>query len=150
MDSGDAVRSVDISASPSRVYAALTTESGLTGWWTTVAEVGTRVGETITFRWSERDYTAMRIDVLKSDSRVEWTCVAQHDTNLPDPAEWVGTRVIFDLTPSLKGTKLVVRHVGLLTLDCGDMCSLGWMQFLTTSIKPLAEIGVGQPWVADG
>jgi uncharacterized protein YndB with AHSA1/START domain len=142
----DAVSVTRIAADPERVYEALTTRTGLTGWWTTQAEVGTRVGETIRFKWSTHDHTTVRIDKHELNREVRWTCVEQRDGNLPQPDEWVGTSISFEITPVDDGCALKVTHEGLLALDCGDMCSNGWATFMAGSLKPLVELGAGNPW----
>ena len=142
----NAVTATQIKADPSRVYAALTTEQGLTGWWSATADVGTRVGETIRFRWTDPDHTTMRIDLHELDRCVRWTCVEQSDRNLPQLDEWVGTVVQFDIAPSGDGCLLTVTHEGLLELACGEVCSRGWSSFMAGSLKPLVETGRGNPW----
>ena len=140
------ITTTSIAAAPSAVYAALTTERGLTGWWSARAEVGKRVGETIRFHWSGTDHTTMRIELHELDKRVRWTCVDQWDRNLPEPDEWVGTAIQFDIAPTDGGCDLTVTHEGLMNLACGDACNLGWRNFMAGSLKPLVESGAGHPW----
>lgn len=134
-------------AQPGAVYEALTTPDGLRGWWGTDATVGTSPGELIRFRWSTTDFTELRIERLVNDREVLWTCVAQHDDNLPHPDEWVGTHFRFLLRPRDDGSELHFTHDGLQPkLACYDACAEGWDWFLRHSLRGLLEAGQGAPF----
>ena len=150
VEGGDFRTRVTLRAPAGSVYRALTTPDGLRGWWSADADVGTEVGERIRFNWSASDYTEMRVDGLDPDVAVDWTCVAQHDRNLPDPREWVGTTLSFRLSPRPDGaTRLDFVHRGLRPkLDCYDACENGWAYFLGRSLRGLVETGSGLPWAA--
>ena len=122
MSAPDVRRTLTIAAPPSAVYQALTQRDGLRGWWSTGTVLD---GDHIRFVWSDTDHTTFRVDRLDEPSRVEWTCVAQHDGNLPQPDEWVGTAVSFALNDVGEGTRLDFLHAGLADLECGDVCSGG-------------------------
>jgi uncharacterized protein YndB with AHSA1/START domain len=131
------------------VYDALTTPAGLTGWWTTDADVATTAGSQIRFNWSPTDHTTFRIDRLTPPTTLAWTCIAQHDTNLPHPDEWVGTTIGFELTDHDDGTQLTFIHHGLTPhLDCYDVCHSGWDHFLDQSLRAYVETGHGTPWTS--
>jgi uncharacterized protein YndB with AHSA1/START domain len=144
--SDDVRRSLTIAAPPAAVYAALVQPEGLRGWWSTHAEVATEAGGLTRFVWSDTDYTTFRVDRLIEPARIDWTCVGQHDSNLPKPDEWVGTTVSFCLTDEEGNTRLDFVHRGLAPLECGDVCSGGWDFFLHRSLKSLVETGHGLPW----
>jgi len=141
----DTLRSVHIDAGADRVFDALATAAGLAGWWTTRVDRVPGDRPRLRLWWSETDHTTMRVDRLDPPRRIEWTCVDQWDRNLPDPREWVGTRILFDLRERDEGTEVTVRHAGLLALDCAEQCDLGWSRFLRESLKPFVEQGAGQP-----
>lgn len=142
-------RQLDIAASPDTVYAALTTAAGLRGWWTENCDVDTAVGGQLHFRFGQTRKT-LRIDSLVPAREVIWTCTAAHIAvdRLTDKGEWVGTRLVFRLTPRAGGgTHLDFTHEGLTpALACHDLCRDGWQHFLG-SLQQLAETGRGTPWV---
>ena len=64
--------------------------------------------------------------------------------------EWVGTDIVFQLTPQDSGnkTQLDFEHIGLTpAFECFEVCNAGWSQFLG-SLQSLVETGQGQPFVA--
>lgn len=127
------------------VYDALVMPAGLRGWWSTDADVATHVGGRTRFNWSASDHTVFRIDRLTPASEIDWTCTNQCDRNLPQPDEWVGTRVSFRLTEDVGKTRLSLVHYGLRPLACYEQCQRGWDYFLGTSLKQLVEVGHGHP-----
>lgn len=132
------------------VYDALTTETGLQGWWTKTCEVGKRVGAQSTFRFG-RTHNVMRIERLDPEREVCWHCVEQfHHApgQLSRPDEWKGTTVVFRLTSQTPGrTLLDFEHQGLNPqLECYALCRQGWDHFLKKSLKEYVETGRGGPF----
>ena len=77
------------SSSTGKVYRALTTLDGLSGWWTEITQGEGKVGGVIEFRFGAGGID-MRVLELVPDQRVVWQVVA-------GPAEWMDTSVRFDL-----------------------------------------------------
>src|SRR5258705_7465887 len=84
-------------AAPAAVYDALATPGGTGGWWSTDADsdAAAIAGQHIRLNWSDGDHVVFRVDAAERPAALRWTCVGQHDRNLPRPEEWVGTSVIF-------------------------------------------------------
>ncbi|MCW6003315.1 hypothetical protein K1W54_01780, partial [Micromonospora sp. CPCC 205371] len=84
-------------------YAALTTRDGITGWWTSRAEVsGAAVRDTLKMSFPDAPITwDMRIAVADEPSRVEWECTG-------GPPGWSGARLVWTVektdTGALVGT----------------------------------------------
>ena len=143
-------RQLLLSASPAAVYRALTTQQGLCGWWTETCEVSNAIGGRATFRFNQ-NYKVMQIESLAPDREVRWHCVEAHIDmpGLQRKDEWVGTRIIFKLSPQDDGrTRLDFEHVGLTpAIQCFDVCRDGWNLFLG-SLQSLVETGQGKPYLA--
>ena len=141
-------QTLDINASPAMVYAALTTPEGLRGWWTQDCDVPAEVGSTIHFRF-DRTYKDMRIDRLQPGREVRWHCTRAHIAvgELSRRDEWVGTDIVFRLTPAGEGrTRVDFEHMGLVpALDCYGLCSNGWRYFMS-SLQQFVETGCGTPY----
>ena len=151
-------QAVLIGASAKKVYAALTTQEGLAGWWTPAA---TTDGETATFPFGDSYFKLMKVTSLIPNQQVNWLCLEAAD-------EWIGTTISFQLYAvkkeklykehpelsdqlnQLKGTDettlLVFYHDGW--KDYTTMfaeCSYTWGRFLY-SLKLFCETGKGSPW----
>ena len=141
-------QSVVFDATPAAVYAAIATQAGLRGWWTQDCDIATKVGGTSHFRFGDTA-KAMRVEALEPSRRVQWLCTEAHIAcaDLARRDEWVGTRLVFRLTPEGEGeTRLDFEHVGLVpALECFDLCNKGWQHFLA-SLKGYVDTGRGTPY----
>lgn len=140
-----------LEANPATVHAALTTSEGLCGWWTRDCDVATENGGTHHFRFGA-SHKSMRIESQLPAKEVRWLCTAAHVVapGVERPDEWVGTSVVFRLSPEGSGrTRLEFEHVGLVpTLSCHDLCCRGWAHFLE-SLRQYVECGRGTPHEID-
>lgn len=136
-----------LEADPSAVYAALTTPKGLRGWWTQNCDVATEVGGILRVRFGH-SYKNMRIERLEPGHEVRWCCTGAHIAvdQLAQKDEWVGTHLVFRLTPDgEERTRLDFEHVGLVpAFQCYDLCSNGWRHYLN-SLQQFVETGRGTP-----
>lgn len=141
-------QSLILEADPAAVYAALTTPAGLRGWWTRDCDIAAEVGGTHRFRF-DRTCKDMRIERLEPGHEVRWLCTrAFIDVpGLARPDEWVGTRVVFRLTPQERGhTRLDFEHQGLVpSFACYELCDRGWRHFLD-SLRKFVTTGQGMPY----
>jgi uncharacterized protein YndB with AHSA1/START domain len=140
---------VDITASPAKIYEALTTTAGQRGWWTTDCEVGSKVGDEAVFRFNPMAggtgtiEMRFRIDALVPGEKVEWTCIGEKNN-----PEWQGTRISFRLRSAGGGkTSLDFAHTGFASKSpVYQACVQGWQHFMQ-SLKQYAETGTGTPHV---
>jgi uncharacterized protein YndB with AHSA1/START domain len=122
-------------------YAALTTRDGITGWWTSRADVpDARVGEVLRMSFPDAPVTwDMRVADADAPNRVAWTCVG-------GPPGWPGTGV--DWAIEKAGDAVVVRldHTGFTAVDdTFRMVTVGWAQMLL-SLKAYLESGQRGPF----
>lgn len=141
-----------ISATPAALYQALATQAGLRAWWTETCTADANVGGLATFEFGSVR-KVMRIEKLDPDREVRWSCleadIAGYGLRRTD--EWVGTEMVFKLTPQGDGgTRLDFEHIGLTpALECYQLCNDGWAHFMN-SLRGLAEDGKGTPFRAAG
>jgi len=137
-----------ISAPPAAVYRAIATQEGLRSWWCDSCETDGAVGGQATFRFG-RNRKVMRIASLNPNREVRWHCVQANieAAGVTHKEEWVGTEMVFKLTPQgPSNTVLDFEHIGLTPdLQCYQICNGGWNYFLG-SLQALAETGKGTPY----
>jgi uncharacterized protein YndB with AHSA1/START domain len=125
------------SSSLNDVYKALTTLEGLSGWWTTNTQGKSDVGGVIQFRFGAGGID-MKVLELDHTKRVVWQVV-------DGPAEWIGTKVSFDLRQEGDWTLVFFKHQGWKEpVEFMHHCSTKWAVFLL-SLKSLLETGKGSP-----
>ncbi|MEP6657902.1 MAG: SRPBCC domain-containing protein, partial [Betaproteobacteria bacterium] len=124
------------------VYKALTTREGLAAWWTNNTQGEGKVGGVLNFRFSaggvEIGGFDMKVLELHPAKRVLWQVV-------DGPAEWIGTKVSFDLKQGGDHAIVLFKHQGWKEpVEFMHHCSTKWATYLV-SLKSLLETGKGTP-----
>lgn len=137
-----------LAAAGDKVLKALTEEIPL--WWTTTfIGAAHQEGHIFTVRFGEDVYKTIRIEELSRPTKVVWKVIDSLIAvpGLSNQTEWVGTTIVWDLTPRGKSTKLQLTHIGLHPgFECYEICIAGWKQF-TDSLKLFVETGEGRPFI---
>src|SRR5260221_7991950 len=133
---------VGVKASSDAVYQALATRGGLADWWTTDTQGESQVGGALRFRFSadgrEIGGFDMKVLELQPAARVLWQVV-------DGPAEWVGTKIRFELRQEGEYCIVLFHHQGWREpVEFMHHCSTKWATFLM-SLKSLVETGKGSP-----
>ena len=150
-----------IGAPAEKIYNAITTQQGLSAWWTPETTTKPELNNIARFGFGPDYFKEMRITELESSRLVKWICIAGAD-------EWIDTTISFELQPGDKkdwldthpemkgqlqqqknddkGTLLIFHHDDWkeYTLMFAE-CNYTWAQFLK-SLKLLCETGKGKPW----
>ena len=142
----DILHRVGIKSSLDDVYNALATREGLAAWWTNNTQGESKVGGVLPFRFSaggvEIGGFDMRVLELDRAKRVLWQVV-------DGPAEWIGTKISFDLKQSGDHSIVLFKHQGWKEpVEFMHHCSTKWVIFLM-SVKSLVETGKGAPFPND-
>jgi uncharacterized protein YndB with AHSA1/START domain len=116
---------IAIEATPQQVYAALTTQAGLTSWWTIDSHVEQTVGRKAEFGFNRRGAVyRMTITTLEPGKRVVWSCQG-------DNAEWAGTTLTWSIAPQGSGSVLRFTHGGWKRAsDFFAMCNSTWGELM--------------------
>jgi uncharacterized protein YndB with AHSA1/START domain len=130
------------SSSPNDTYKALTTFEGLGGWWTGEVRGQAEVGGVIHFGFGEHGFFDMKVLELDPARSVQWHVVG-------GPAEWIGTKVSFELKQDGAFTIVLFKHENWKEpVEFMHHCSTKWATFLM-SMKSLVETGKGAPYPND-
>jgi uncharacterized protein YndB with AHSA1/START domain len=149
-----------IAASAEKIYNVLTSQEGLSAWWTPETTVREEVNSIARFPFGNGYYKEMKITEQIPSKQVQWHCIKGDD-------EWVGTNISFtivssnkkellDTNPEILGQLEQQSHeeVTMLIFHHDDWkdytpmfaeCSYTWGQFLR-SLKLLCETGTGNPF----
>jgi uncharacterized protein YndB with AHSA1/START domain len=138
----DIVHRVGIKSSLDEVYKALSTREGLAAWWTNNTQGESKVGGVLQFRFSaagvEIGGFGMKVLELDPAKRVLWQVV-------DGPAEWIGTKVRFDLKQVGDYAIVLFKHQDWKEpVEFMHHCSTKWATYLM-SLKSLVETRKGAP-----
>ena len=138
----DILHRVEVKSSPDGAYKALTTLEGLSGWWTTDTQGNCNAGGVIKFTFGTRGFFDMKVLELEPGKRVLWQVA-------DGPAEWIGTKVSFELVKNGDVTVILFKHQGWKEpVEFMHHCSTKWAVFLM-SLKSLIDTGKGAPFPND-
>ena len=130
----------DTAAPRDKVFAALTTTEGLSGWWTTVVKAEAAVGAVVQFTFADDFNPAMRVTALEPPALVCWECVGGHEP-------WARNTFRFELEHKADGT--IVRfwqdYARELSDDAYGTYNFNWGYYLE-SLRVLSETGTGKPF----
>jgi uncharacterized protein YndB with AHSA1/START domain len=125
------------SSSLGDTYKALTTQEGLSAWWTKSTQGESKVGGVLQFRFKAGGFD-MKVLELQPAERVLWQVV-------DGPKEWIGTKVSWELKQDGDYTIILFKHLGWKEpVEFMHHCSTKWAVFLM-SLKSLLETGKGAP-----
>ena len=129
------IHSITIKTTPKRLYTALTTSKGISGWWTPKAKAVPKVGSTVEVTFSGGFEVSFRVKQLKPGRRVVWTAEQV-------PPAWAGSQISFDLKKEGRMVEFTFTHAGV-SQDY-SFFNFCWAQYVR-SIKLLVETGKGEP-----
>lgn len=133
---------VGIKAPPEKIYELLTTNSGLSQWWTIDVSGAGEVGSVIEFRF-DGGGPDFEVAELVPNKIVRW----QHSGEMPEA--WMGTEILFRLRQEPDQTFVRFTHANWKApTDFMAHCSTKWAVFLL-SLKDAAETGKGKPFPDD-
>jgi uncharacterized protein YndB with AHSA1/START domain len=139
----DIIHRVGIKAPVQKVYQALSTTKGISGWWTEQVSGVSQIGEIITVQFlstggDEIGSMQMEVKALDPGKKVHWTFLA-------GPEEWIGTDVIFELHEEGDYTIVLFAHRNWREqVEFTAHCSMKWGIFML-SLKEFVETGKGKP-----
>jgi uncharacterized protein YndB with AHSA1/START domain len=133
---------VGIRGSAVEIYDLLTTDSGLSRWWTTDTRGAGKVGSIIEFRFGGGGPDFAVIELIP-ERLVRW----RHSGDIPD--DWKGSEILFELHEDKTQTIVNFSHYNWARSDeFLAHCSTKWGVFMM-SLKSCIETGKGQPYPDD-
>jgi len=133
---------VGIAGTAREIYEALTTNEGLSRWWTHDTSGAGEAGSVIKFRFNGGgpDFEVVE---LVPDTLVRW----RHSGIVPE--NWMGTEISFRLKEAENQTYVRFSHAKWIKAsDFMAHCSTRWAVFLL-SLKDAIETGTGRPFPND-
>tara|TARA_B100001093_G_C26701262_1_gene959206 strand:+ start:428 stop:856 length:429 start_codon:yes stop_codon:yes gene_type:complete len=125
-----------------QVYKAITEE--MSDWWASMDGQFLNLGDQAKTDFGGQSYWSFEASVLDEPERIELIC---HDANhihegLSDGIreEWLGTKLIFQITVLDGETRIDFTHEGLVQeLECFQVCKAGWDHYFLRSLKDYLE-----------
>jgi hypothetical protein len=144
----DFTTSFTVEQTPDAVFQSII---NVGAWWTGQIEgSAAAIGDEFTYRYSNIHDSTQRVTEFVPGEKIVWSVTEAKLTFVEDPREWVGTDIVFDLSPVAEGTEIRFAHRGLTPgLECYDQCSNAWGFLVRTSLRRFITTGEGPtspPW----
>lgn len=136
--------SMRVAASPQQVFDAITNPRS---WWSEeIAGPTDRVGEAFDYHFRDIHRCRIAVTEMVPGRKVSWHVLENAFNFISDQSEWVGSDIVFDITPRDDGAELTFTHVGLVPAhECYAVCEQAWTHYIHESLKGLIETGRGNP-----
>jgi hypothetical protein len=119
----------------------------LRGWWSKGIEGNTdKLNAEFIYHYKDIHYCKMKLVGLVPGKKVVWLVLNNYFKFTKDKSEWIGTKLVFDI--SQKGTQTEIRftHEGLVPqYECYEICKEAWTNYIKDSLYSLITTGKGQP-----
>ena len=121
--------SIAIEAAPDVIFPLVSTANGFTKWW--AADVAESGGFTELGFFNRNTIYRLKPEQMEPLRKADWLCTSGQ--------EWQDTKLLFELTPAGKNTKLLFTHAGWhAETDYFVSCTTTWGE-LMFRIKAAAE-----------
>jgi uncharacterized protein YndB with AHSA1/START domain len=135
------IHAFQVGAPRSEVFRALTTEDGLSGWWTTKVRVE---GDVVRFTFEDPFHPVMRVVEREEPGVLAWALDGGHEP-------WNGSMFRFDLQKGDGRTAVLFRmsYGQELADEQYGVYNYNWAYYLD-SLRLLCEEGRGKPFTRAG
>ena len=133
-----------VDETPHEVFNAVT---NVRGWWSENIEGDTRqLNDEFSYEVKDLHRCRMKLVEVVADKKVVWLVLDNYFSFATDQAEWVGTRIEFEISEKDHKTQLHFTHHGLVpAFECYKICFDAWTGYINGSLRNLVTTGKGKP-----
>ena len=138
METGNFTTSILVANTPAEVFNTIL---DVRAWWSGLFEesfngTSEKTGDEFTFlAGGGLHFTRQKLVELVPNKKVSWLVTEANLSFVEDSAEWVGTKITFDISGEIGKTKVVFTHEGLVPdFQCYDACSTAWSAYIGTQL----------------
>ena len=144
MSSQNFTTAIVVEQSPEEVYNAVNNPRA---WWSEEIEGETnQLNAEWHYRYADNHRSKMKVLEMIPGKKVVWLVEENYFKNAKDQSEWVGNKIVFDISAQGNKTQLVFTQIGLAPeYDCYKACEWAWTGFVQKSLYSLITTGKGQP-----
>ncbi|HUR12286.1 MAG TPA: SRPBCC domain-containing protein [Flavitalea sp.] len=116
-------------------------------WWSQEIEGNTdKLNESFFYHYKDVHLSKIKLVEIIPDKKLVYEVVDNQFNFVKDKTEWIGTKLIFDISEDAGKTKIVFTHDGLVpAYECYDVCHDAWTSYIQGSLKSWITTGKGKP-----
>lgn len=149
MTTTDFTTSLLVDQTPNEVFKAI---NNVRGWWSEEIEGNTeKHNDEFNYHYKNIHNCKMKLIEVIPDKKVVWLVLDNYFSFTKDKSEWIGTKIIFEISKKDGKTQIRFTHQGLVPeYECYKVCFDGWSNYINNSLQSLITIGKGQPNPKEG
>ena len=126
---------------------AINAIKNIRGWWSEGVEGSTdKLNDEFIYHYKDIHYCKMQLIELVADQRVVWLVLDNYFKFTEDKNEWIGTKLVFDISRKDDQTEIRFTHAGLVPqYECYEICREAWTNYIQNSLRNLITTGKGEP-----
>jgi hypothetical protein len=130
-----------VDQTPEEAFAAI---NNVRGWWSEEIEGSTdKLGEVWKYHYEDVHRCTMKITEFIPNKKVVRDVLDNYFNFTRDKTEWIGNKIIFDISRSGDKTEVRFTQMGLVPqYECFDICSNAWGSYISGSLRNLITIAV--------
>lgn len=116
-------------------------------WWSEQIEGHTNnLNDEFTYQYKDVHICKIKLEEVVPNKKVVWRVLNNHFSFTKDKSEWIGTRIVFEISEKEGKTQLRFTHEGLVPqYECYQICFDAWTSYIQGSLKSLITTGKGRP-----
>jgi len=144
MENQSFTTTIFVDQTPKQAFDAI---NNVRGWWSENIEGNTNVlNDEYIYHYKDIHYCKIKVIELSPNKKVVWQVLDNYFKFTSDKSEWIGTKIVFDISQQDGQTQVIFTHEGLVPhYECYDICHDAWTGFIHDSLRSLIETGKGHP-----
>lgn len=144
MTTHDFTTTLVVDQTPAEVFKAI---QNVRGWWSEEIEGGTsKLNDVFTYHFQDVHRCKMKLVEVVPNKKMVWLVLENHFNFTNDSSEWIGNKVVFDISRKGNKTSLHFTQIGLVPeYECYTICHDAWTKYIQTSLRDLIVTGKGEP-----
>ena len=144
MTTSDFTATILVDQTPKQVFDSF---NNVRGWWSENIDGGTdKLNDEFNYHYQDIHYCKIKLIELVPNQKVVWLVLDNYFKFTEDKSEWIGTKIIFDISHKDGQTLARFTHEGLVPqYECFEICREAWTNYIKDSLYGLITTGKGQP-----
>jgi hypothetical protein len=149
MTSKDFTATIVVDQTAQEVYSAI---NNVRGWWSQEIEGDTETLHAVwDYHYQDVHRCKMKIVELVPGKKVVWQVLYNYFKFTKDKEEWIGNKIVFEISENNNKTQLRFTQVGLVPdYECYEVCEKAWSNYVRNSLYKLITTGKGEPNPKEG
>jgi hypothetical protein len=144
MTTSDFTTTILVDQTPEEAFDAI---NNVRGWWSEEIEGSTdKLNDEFKYHYEDVHRCQMKLIEVIPAKEVVWLVMDNYFKFTKDKREWIGTKIIFDISGQNEKTQIRFTHLGLVPeYECYNICRDAWSNYIQNSLRSLITTGKGQP-----